>query len=239
MNIKKPVYLLAGGRSTSHEMFAYLIQSVFRESGAVSPTIAYVGTANDDDESFFNRMAGIFREVGAYKVTHAMISPRRANLKKAQDILKSAEIVFISGGDVERGMQILKEKNMTDFLFELYEQGKLIFGSSAGSVMLAKEWVRWRDPDDDSTAELFPCLGFAPLICDTHDELDGWQELKTVLRLKQDNTKGYGIVSGTAAKVFPDGRVEALGGAIQQYIRHGRRVYKSSDILPVSNKDRD
>ncbi len=235
MSCKKPVYLLAGGRPSSRQTLDPLIQAVFRESGTASPIVAYVGTANDDSEDFFNRIAGILGEMGAYQVNHALISSRRANLKKAQDILQSAEIVFISGGDVDRGMQVLEEKHMTDFLFELYEQGKLFFGLSAGSIMLAREWVRWRDPEDDATAELFPCLGLAPVICDTHDEQDDWQELKTVLKLEQDNVKGYGIVSGTAIKVSPDGKVEALGGAIHQYIRYGGRVERNSDILPVSS----
>jgi len=57
----------------------------------------------------------------------------------AQDILKSADIVFISGGDVDRGIRVLREKNMIDFLTGLYQQGKLFFGTSAGAIMLAKE----------------------------------------------------------------------------------------------------
>jgi peptidase E len=122
---------------------------------------------------------------------------------------------------------------MTRFLSRLYEQGKPFFGTSAGSIMLAKEWVRWRDPDDDATAELFPCLGIAPVICDAHDEEGDWQELKTTLKLGQDNVKGYGIVSGTAIKVSPDGRVEALGGAMHQFLRHGGRVDRLPDLLPV------
>ena len=56
-----------------------------------------------------------------------------------------------------------------------------------------------------------------------------------MLRLEQDNVAGYGIVTGTALKVFPDGRIEALGGAVHQYIRHGAKVGRGSDILPVSN----
>ncbi len=233
MSSEKPVYLLAGGRSRSGNALDPLIQAVFRESGTVSPTIAYVGTANGDDEGFFNRIAGIFRESGASRINHVLIAPEKANLKKAQGILEMADIVFVSGGDVERGMGILREKNMADFLCKLYRQGKLFFGLSAGSIMLAKEWIRWRDPNDDSTAEIFPCLGFAPIICDTHDEEGGWEELKAALKLEPDNTKGYGIVSGTAIKVFPDGRIEALGGAIQQFTRHGAKVNRVSDILPV------
>jgi len=233
MSTEKPVYLLAGGRPRNANALDPLLQAVFRESGTVSPVIAYIGTANGDDEGFFNRMAGIFKAAGASRVNHALIAPEKVNLKIAQDILEQSDIVFVSGGDVDRGMGILKERNMTDFLCKLYKQGKPFFGLSAGSIMLAKEWIRWKDPDDDSTAELFPCLGFAPVICDTHDEEGGWEELKAVLKLEPDNTKGYGIVSGTAIKIFPDGRMEALGGAIHQFTRHGARVYHSPDILPT------
>ena len=237
MSGKKPVYLLAGGRPRNRQTPDPLIRAVFGESAKVSPTIAYVGTANGDNEDFFNRMAGMYKEAGAYRVDHALISPDGADLKKAQDILESADVVFIGGGDVDRGIRVLREKNMIDFLTELYHQGKLFFGTSAGAIMLAKEWVRWPDPDDNTSAELFPCLGFAAVICDCHDEEGGWEELKVALRLEEDNVKGYGLVAGTAIRVFADSRVEALGGDIHQYIRHGKRVDRAPDILPVSDMD--
>ncbi len=233
MNVK-PVYLLAGGRNRRIMTPDPLIQAAFRESGTVSPVIAYVGPANGDDEGFFSRMAELLTENGARKVNHALIIPGNANLNKTRNILKSADIIFISGGDVETGMRVLEEKGLVQFLSELYRQGKPFFGVSAGSIMLAKKWVRWRNPDDDATAELFPCLGFAPVICDTHDEEGGWEELKMALKLEPDNTKGYGIPSGTAIKVSPDGNVEALGGAIYRYARHGEEVERTSDVLPTS-----
>jgi len=51
---------------------------------------------------------------------------------------------------------------MTDFLRRLHRSGRLFFGTSAGSIMLSRKWVRWRDPHDDRSAELFPCLGLHP-----------------------------------------------------------------------------
>jgi peptidase E len=233
MDISKPVHLLAGGRSTLRRSPDPLVQAALVESGASSPAVAYVGTANDDDKSFFSRVAGMFREAGARRVDHALISPARADLNKAKTLLQNADIVFISGGDVELGMQVLEEKKMADFLARLYQQGKPFFGLSAGSIMLAHEWVRWQDPEDDASAELFPCLGFAPVICDTHGEGEGWEELQAAMMLKQAGTRGYGIVSGTAIKAFPDGRVEALGGAVHQYIRRGTGVVRGPDILPT------
>jgi peptidase E len=233
----KPVYLLAGGRPPDRKKQDSLIQAVLRESGKASPAIGYIGTASGDDKRFLEFMARELRESGASQINHAVIASPRADLKKAKDILKSSDIIFAGGGDVELGVQILQEKKMDEFLRELYREGKVFFGISAGSIMLAKEWVRWRDPDDDSTAELFPCLDIAPVLCDTHCEQDGWEELQAALKLEEDNTIGYGIVSGTAIKVSPDGSVEALGGVTHQYIRHGERVDRISDILPIRSVD--
>ncbi len=227
----KPIYLIAG--SPRHRRRPDpLFQAALRESGKAAPSVGYVGTASDDDTTFFRFLAGEIVEAGADRVSHALMSSRNADLKKAQKILDASDIVFISGGDVERGMKVLREKGMVDFLFQLYNGGKPFFGVSAGSIMLAKEWVRWRDPEDETTAEIFPCLGLAPVICDTHAEEDDWQELKALLALEQEEVDGYGIPAGAAIKVFPDGRVEAVGSAISHYIRRGGEVKRLPDILP-------
>jgi peptidase E len=229
----KPVYLLGGGWSANRRANDLLVREVFRESGKKTPSVGYVGAASNDDEGFFNRLAGMFRENGAGEVKHALLAPDNADISRAKTILKQSDMIYISGGDVDKGMQMLKEKEMVNFLAELYQEGKPFFGLSAGSIMLAKEWVRWRNPDDDTTAEVFPCLGLAPVLCDTHDEEGGWEELKALLMLEKDGATGYGIATGTALRVFPDGRVEALGGAVHQYVRRGGKVKRISDVMPL------
>jgi peptidase E len=236
MNAKRPVYLLAGGRSGRRESPDPLIQTIIKEGGKTSPAIAYVGAASRDDKGFFRMIADMFMKAGAGRVEQALTVSSRVNLDKTRDILTSADLVFISGGDVEAGMKILQDRKMTGFLSRLFEEGKLFFGLSAGSIMLAEEWVLWRDPDDDSTAGLFPCLGFAPVICDTHAEADDWEELKAALALEKDGATGCGIATGTGLKVYPDGKVEALGGPVYRYIRRGIKVERLSDLLPASTQ---
>ncbi len=85
--------------------------------------------------------------------------------------------------------------------------------------MLAKSWVRWRDADDDSSAELFPCLGIASVYCDTHGEDARWEELHVLTRLIPPGTIGYGIASGTALIANPDGSVQAMGGDVSRFVR--------------------
>ena len=232
MSNLKPVYLLAGGRPRNPASFNPLFQAVFDESGKTSPTIAYVGAASDDSKAFFLMMAAALKGAGAGKVRLAALTSKKVDVDKVKDILESSDIVYVSGGDVEHGMQVLADKNLTDFIIGLYKQGKPFFGISAGSIMLAKEWIRWTNPDDDNTAEIFPCLGIAPVLCDTHGEADGWEELQALLKLEKDGTVGYGIVSGTAIKVFPDGKIGALAGAIHQYQQRNGKVERLGDILP-------
>jgi peptidase E len=233
MSDLKPVYLLAGGRPRNPASFSPLFQAVFKESGKTAPSIAYLGAASDDSKAFYVMMAAALKGAGAGKVKLAALASQKTDVQKAKDILESSDIIYVSGGDVEHGMQVLAEKNLTDFIVGLYKQGKPFFGISAGSIMLAKEWIRWPNPDDDTSAEIFPCLGIAPVLCDTHGEADGWEELQALLKLEKDGATGYGIVSGTAIKVFPDGKIEALAGAVHQYTKRNGKVERVNDILPA------
>ncbi len=227
----KPVFLLAGGRHSRSNKPDLLLQAVFREFGIKAPVVAYSGTASGDDTDFFKFISSSFTNAGAGKVSHAVIAPDGADLKKARNILEAADIIFISGGDVEAGMEVLQQKKMLDFFNGLYKQGKPFFGISAGAIMLAKKWVRWPDPDDEDSAELFPCLGYAPVICDTHDEQGGWEELRAALALEKKGVKGYGLASGSGVRVAPDGKVEAIGGTVYQYVRQSDGVHRLDDIL--------
>ena len=228
----QPVYLLAGGRHSRSKKPDALLEAVFKGFGIKSATIAYTGTASGDDKDFFRFISSSFTDAGADKVTHAVIAPDGADINKAKKSLSNADIIFVSGGDVEYGMQVLQEKNLLDFFNELYNGGKPFFGISAGAIMLANRWVRWTDPDDDNSAELFPCLGYAPVICDTHDEQAGWEELQAALMLEKVGYRGYGLASGSGVKVTADGKVEALGGTVYQYIRRAGGVDRIDDILP-------
>jgi peptidase E len=230
MNAAKPVYLIAGGKN--RKSFKSIIEMIREDTGKARPTIAYVGVASGDSLPFYLMMSAMIKEAGDCQIRRVLIAPKKADPNKAQAVLESADAVFMSGGDVEAGMHVLEEKKMVGFLTGLFKQGKVFFGVSAGSIMLGREWVRWRDPEDDSTAELFPCLGITPIICDTHAEADDWEELKSALKLKEEDAQGYGIPSGSCLKVYPDGRTEALDGTITPFLKRGNSIVKQSELLP-------
>jgi peptidase E len=229
MNIHKPLFLLAGGRGSNNQA---IFKSIFKDTRKTNPVVAYVGAANGDDQRFFGFMGAEIQGVGKCTLNQVLLASKKADLVKAKAVLSSADAIFISGGDVEVGVNIIHEKGLIVFFRSLFDQGKLFFGVSAGSIMLAEQWVRWSNPDDDSTANLFSCLGLAPVICDTHAEEDNWVELKTAIQLKGNGSIGYGIPSGACLKVKPDGNVEAIGNAVTVFAQNNKKVVRRADLVP-------
>ena len=226
------LYLLAGGRASLRTGGDPLLTRVLASCGVPLASIAYVGAASGDSGPFFSTISHHLRKCGAGRVTLAPLAGRRGNLGKARAVLESADMVFISGGDVEVGMKLLEERQILPFLRQLFERGKPFFGSSAGSIMLGRQWVRWEDPDDDATASPFPCMGLAPIVCDTHGEAEGWEELRALLRLTRKGTIGYGIPIGGGLCIYPAGTVEALGVPAHRYANSDGGVARSADLSP-------
>jgi len=230
---RAPLYLIAGGpRSIRQKGPDPLVQAVLGRTGVSRPRVAYVGAASGDNPAFRLLLSRVLEKAGAGRVTLAPLCGKRGSLHKATAVLEEADVVFISGGDVEEGMRVLQAKGAGPVLRRLWREGKPLFGVSAGSIMLARRWVRWTDPGNEESAELFPCLGFAPVLCDTHGEGDGWGELRALLSLCAVGTTGYGIISGAALRVEGDGSVSALGGEVHVFRTRKSGVAQIESMLP-------
>ena len=237
MNTRHPKYLLAGGRGKSILSTFDIVRNILQLTGKTKPVVAYIGAASLNDNWLFYIIVSILiRTRCNCRIERVAISTPKADLEKARIILKKADAIFFSGGDVESGMQILKEKDMVGFFRDLVNGDQLFFGISAGSILMSREWVRWEDPRNDSTAEIFPCLGLVPLICDTHAEKDDWVELKTALKLEKPGTTGYGLTSGSCLKVFSDGKIEVEAGVVAMFIYINGQLERQADLVPIPRK---
>ena len=234
MGRRKPMYLLSGGSYHHRKTRDPLVREAFRESGKAQPKVAYIGTASGDDPVFFRMLGSLFSRSGAGSVDLVPLAAADADLRQSREVIEQADVIFLSEGDVDLGMQILRDRSIGALLRERYEDGAVFSGFSAGSILLSKQWVRWSDPDNEASAEPFNCLEIAPLICDAHGEADGWEELKTLLRLRQvPGEIGYGIPTSMGLRVQADGRIEAIGGAVHRYTYRDGRVDNIGDISPA------
>jgi peptidase E len=230
----KPVYLLSGDSHHHRKTRDPLIREMLRETGRDNPAVAYIGTASGDDTAFFQVLQRLFQRTGAGSVELAPLATPDADLRRSRALLESADVIFLSEGDVDLGMKVLAERGFVALLHERLHDGAVFSGFSAGSILMSRQWVRWTDPEDDTTAEPFDCLGLVPLLCDTHDEGQGWEELKTLIRLRRVAGEiGYGIPTSMGLRVLPDGRVEAIGGFVHRHTYRDGRVDNIGDISPA------
>jgi len=226
------IYLLAGGSGMRSTRKDPLLTRAIASCGVSEPSIAYIGAASGDDRQFFKMISAFMRNCGAGDVKLAELAGRRVTIDRTRSILESADMIFVSGGDVEEGMEVLKEREMLPLLRMLHEGGTPFLGLSAGSIMLAREWIVWDDPNDDATSSTFPCMGLAQILCDTHGEGEGWEELRALMLLAPEGTFGYGIPAGAGLCVYPDGRLEALGDPVHCFAKIDRMVRRRANLEP-------
>jgi len=230
MKTMLPIYLLAGGPGAKRQSPDPILQMAFRELGKTKPSVAYIGAAHGDSLTFYLFIKRLIVAAGAGKVELVPLAKKKSNLEEAQSIIQSADCIFVSGGDVSEGMRVLTEKAVIPLIKKRYNEGALIIGVSAGSIMLAKQWINWPDENDEASAELIPCMNIAPVLCDTHGEEDEWNELHSLVRLTEGNQIGYGIPSGGAMRISKDGGVEAISMPLYRIERLEGKIKQINDL---------
>jgi peptidase E len=221
------LFLIAGGpQATNNEL---ILGKALELAGNPKPAVAYIGTASEENKTFFRMIKRLLIGAGAGSVTLVPIV-KNFNRTQVENILGTSDLIFISGGEVAMGMDYLREHDLIPLLTSLYNSGKPISGVSAGAIMLCRSWMRWRDENDDNTVQLLDCLGFAPLLCDVHAEEDGWEEMKRLLGFFPEGTKGYGIPAGGALIVTPAGKVTDIGNPPVLYMK------KRQDVVRLPKK---
>jgi len=229
-----PIYLLAGGPGAKRQSPDPILQMALRELGKTKPSVAYIGAAHGDSLMFYLFIKRLIVAAGAGKVELVPLAKKKSNIAEAQLIIQSSDCIFVSGGDVSEGMRVLTEKSVIPLIKKRYDEGALIIGVSAGSIMLAKQWINWPDENDEASAELFPCMNLAPVLCDTHGEADKWNELHSLLRLTEGDQIGYGIPSGGALRISTDGTVEAVGLPLYRIERKGGDIARINDLAETN-----
>jgi hypothetical protein len=212
------------------------LKQAVAELGVKKPLVAYVGVASNDDAGFHKMLASAFG-AGA-RLEMVSLARKNASVARARALLSDSDAVFISGGDVEHGMNLLRERGVDDDLRKLSAGGKPFIGISAGSIMSCQSWVRFPD-DDDARAEPFECLGLAPVHMDAHSEDDGWSELRVLVKLlakRGTGVIGHGVPSKGYLRVDVSGartRLTAFGAPIA---RIGARRGDAVDKSPLAPK---
>ncbi len=206
--------------------------------GKADPVVMYVGAANADDRAFGEALIAVIKAAGAGEVLWPKLRGGRAQHGVARKALGQADLVFVSGGDVEAGMRALLDASLVDELQAAADRGVAFAGMSAGAIMLGERWIRWPDESaDDSEAETYACLGLAPCSLDTHGEGDDWRETRAFAAVRARElgrqARAYAVPSGGALVVDAAGRLSARGEPVAIFVAAPTESARMEAILEV------
>jgi len=214
--VRKATTLIAGKFGSRHFGTKPHLAEALKRTGEKKPVVLYVGAASADDPTFGAALGALMTAAGAGRVLWPKIAGRRKQSSQMQQALANADLVFVGGGDVEAGVNLLRDAGLVADFHAAADRGAVFVGMSAGAIMLGERWIRWPSADaGDDEAETYECLGLVPLALDTHGEGDAWRETQayTAVRARElgKKARAYGVPSGGALVIDHRGRIEARG----------------------------
>jgi cyanophycinase len=195
---------------------------VFELAGA-RPLVAWVGAANDDSVTWFERAAKVLR--ARHGADMRMVRTTFAD--ESQKLVDEARVIYLPGGDVSLLSERVRALGLDEQIRRRHREGALVVGVSAGAIGLTRHWIEF--PEDGRAPYLIPCIGALELAVDCHDEESDWEELRALLDVWQREEPGvrvdaWGIPAGGALEIAPDGGVTHLGAAPKRLRLDGGRI---------------
>jgi peptidase E len=237
--VRKATTLIAGKFGSRHFGTKPYLAEALKRTGKDAPVVLYVGAASGDDSTFGAALAALMTAAGAGRVLWPKLAGRRKQATQMRHALAQVDLVFVGGGDVEAGMDLLRSAGLLDDFHAAADRGAVFAGMSAGAIMLGKRWIRWpHEHAGDDEAETYECLAIVPFAVDTHGEGDAWQEAQSYAAVRArelgKEARAYGVPSGGALVIDHEGRIEAHGVPAAVFAARPNRKAKLEETLEVT-----
>lgn len=173
---KGKLFIIGGGKRPVELIDRLLLEAGVRDTGYVL-VLPFASEFEDTAIYYSSRQ---FRERGIGDVRHVKSSELTGNPQQVIERISGAKLIYISGGDQNRFMEIIGEGDVRDALTEAYRQGATIAGTSAGAAVMSSKMITGNEIKhpvytgdfrsiEANNIELKPGLGFLQdVIIDQH-----------------------------------------------------------------------
>ena len=213
------LFIIGGGDRPENMMRRF----VELAGGFGSGKIIVFPMASSEPEETGAALVSEFKKLGARQVESHVLTREQAMTEGSTRLLDGAGGVFFSGGDQSRQTAVLLNTDLHDRLLELYRQGCVMAGTSAGAAVMSEVMITGeerRQPEEGhefNTLEAAnivttPGLGFLrSAIIDQHFVTRKRHNRLISLMAEHPSLLGIGIDEGTAVIVRPDETFEVIG----------------------------
>ena len=210
---RKRGYLVLIGGAEDRKSDKTILKKVVSINNAKTAII--IPTASSYSVGLGEDYSHIFKELGVENIFVFDIRKREeAEDPKYLAIVENADLIFFTGGDQFRLVNIINDTFLFTKIKERYENGATIAGTSAGAAAACDPIIF--DGDTESlrkgTTSHFKGFGFIKnIIIDTHFVNRGRLGRLTQFLCSGDATKGIGIGEDTAIVIDKENNFEVIG----------------------------
>jgi len=220
MSAVKPVFLLADSQLLFWQKDGELyLKTILQHVASSSPKAAYIGASNGDIPDFYHIFVAAMKGIG---ITDCQMISSDASQDELA-FLAQSDVLLLSGGDVDKGWDVLQNTGMLNIVRQRYKEGAVIIGISAGAIQLGQFWR-----EDADHAELRPMAQVLPFSIDAHEESTNWKRLKNTTRHGYSKAKAYGIPSGGGLVFFPNKHIHAIRYPAAEMVNQGNTLVVTS-----------
>lgn len=144
------LFIIGGGKRP-----AYMIDKFVELSGKESANLVVIPMASSDPIDVAEYQKKQFEEHGAGKVKYVYCTLEEANTDSIISKMDGCNSVFFSGGDQNRLTEALLNTKLLERIKEIYFNGGVIGGTSAGAAVMSKIMITGDELLTDSSANAF------------------------------------------------------------------------------------
>jgi cyanophycinase len=217
-NNQGKLFIIGGGKRPDHLLSRMIDEAGLRVTGYA--IILPMASEEPDTAIFYGKKQ--FTNLGISKVEGIHFHNSERTDETLIDSLKHASLIYISGGDQNRFMQIAGGTAIEDAIWHAYRHGAVIAGTSAGAAVMSKKMItgnELRYPEYSATfrniesenIELGKGLGFVTTaVIDQHFVKRSRHNRLISAVIEHPDLLGIGIDEATALLVTGD-EAEVIG----------------------------
>ena len=213
------LFIIGGGNRPPSMMNRFL------QLGGLSPdekTVIFPMASGDPHESG-KSMVEEFRSLGVQDVEYHVLDREQALDEKSVKILENVKRIYFPGGDQSRLTKALVETPLHRRMLEIYEEGGVVGGTSAGAAVMSELMITGDEKREVEEGDAFtkiladnivvtPGFGFiSTAIIDQHFVARKRHNRLISLLSEHPDLLGIGIDESTAIIVNPDQTFEVTG----------------------------
>ena len=212
----KPLYLLADSQlffwKSDRDSLAERIRA---DLDLGKPSAAYIGASNGDQSEFYSLFVAAMESMDISDCRLVPSLPSREDTA----FLEDADLIVLSGGDVERGWQVLEQNGLKELLPRKRFEGAVLMGVSAGAVQLGLGHL-----SNAAQPKPLDMFRFAPFYIGAHDEGNDWFDLRALVNLSPSDARAIGLPAGGGAVYYSDGTLEPLRRPLIEIVKENSKI---------------